>query len=105
MSNTAKINEMKQILSEKSISRCHDGWRKPIECNGPPGLTSREQDTNRKGGMLVGKTATEALQCCVDWAAEWLYQFEDSPLDELCDEVIWERDWLKRARQILERKD
>lgn len=93
--------QITKILNEVGINRAYDGWRKPIHTDGPPGLTHFEQEMNRKGGYLYGSNAVEALQTKIDESRDWLMQFEGDPDDEVGDEVIEERDWLRRAEEIL----
>lgn len=70
------------------------GWFKTIEANGPPGLTSAEQEINRRGGVAYGKDAVSILK------AEFSEIRRCVAIGDGYDEP-WMKDWLEDAEKAL----
>jgi len=83
---------VKQALFAAGYWEAHGtgkGWFRTIETNGPPGLTSAEQEINRKGGVSYGRDTISILKSEINeirwyikdgygegWMANWVEDAE-----------------------------
>lgn len=75
-------------------------WRMLIHADGPPGLSTTEQEINRKGGRSYGTDAGALLRDTADEFRMILSEFSTDEIAE-SDLLTFYRDWLNDYSNLL----
>lgn len=74
------------------------GWCYSITSNGPPGLTSAEQEINRMGGRIFATNRRELIENAIEASKEERFRAEDVEDFDKIKEIDKYVDWLRAVR-------